>query len=67
LLGAFTKQGTKLAGSYNRYSCDNSSPKSIIDQMVNALEKAKQENRFVPWSYVFADYSVSGLNPSRRG
>jgi len=67
LLRPFTKHGMKMAGSYNRYSCDNSSPKSIIDQMVNALEKAKQENRFVPWSYVFAEYSVSGLNPSRRG
>jgi hypothetical protein len=57
----------KLAGNYNRYSCDNSSPKSIIDQMVNGLDKARQEERFVPWQYVFADYSVSGLNPSRQG
>jgi DNA invertase Pin-like site-specific DNA recombinase len=57
----------KLAGDYSRYSCDNSNPKSIIDQMVKALEKARQEDRFVPWQYVFADYSVSGLNTSRQG
>ena len=64
---ALSKRGIKLAGSYNRYSCDNSSPNSIIDQMVHVLDKARQDNRFVPWSYVFADYSVSGLNPSRQG
>ena len=65
--GRSQSTGPKLAGSYNRYCCDNSSPKSIIDQLVNALEKARQEDRFVPWAYVFADYSVSGLNPSRQG
>jgi DNA invertase Pin-like site-specific DNA recombinase len=61
------KYADKLAGDYNRYSCDNSDPKSIIDQLVNVLEKARQENRFIPWQYVYADYSVSGLNPSRQG
>jgi hypothetical protein len=66
-LRAFQEHCAKLAGNYNRYSCDNSSPKSIIDQMVNGLDKARQEGRFVPWQYVFADYSVSGLNPSRQG
>ena len=39
----------KFAGNYNRFSCDNSSPLSIIDQMVNALDKAQAENRFIPW------------------
>jgi hypothetical protein len=66
-LRAFLKHCPKLGGGYNRYSCDNSSRKSIIDQMVNGLDKARQEERFVPWQYVFADYSVSGLNPSRQG
>src|SRR5262245_5988646 len=59
---AFTKICNKLAGNYNRYSCDKSSPTSIADQMVNALKKARAEDRFVPWAYVFADYSVSGLD-----
>lgn len=66
-VSGFTGNGRKLGGSYNRYSCDNSDTNSIIDQMVNSLAKAKQENRFVPWSYVFADYSVSGLDASRQG
>src|SRR5262249_14874201 len=66
-LRRYLKYCSKLAGDYNRYSSENSSPKSIIDQMVNVLDKAKHEDRFVPWQYVFADYSVSGLNPSRKG
>jgi len=66
-LRPFLKYADKLAGDYSRYSCDNSNPKSIIDQLVNALEKARQESRFIPWQYVYADYSVSGLNPSRQG
>ena len=66
-LRALGKHSPKLTGSYNRYSCDNSSPTSIIDQMVNSLDEARQEHRFVPWAYVFADYSVSGLNPMRQG
>ena len=56
-----------LAGDYSRFSSDNSDAHSIIDQMVNALEKARKEDRFIPWSYVFADYAVSGLDTGRRG
>src|SRR5207237_1036174 len=37
------------------------------DQMVHVLDKARQEDRFVPWFYVFCDYSVSGLDSSRQG
>ncbi len=35
--------------------------------MVNCLKKAKSERRFIPWQYLFADYSVTGLNASRQG
>lgn len=63
----YAKAVPKLAGDYNRYSCDNSNPTSILDQMVKALEKARQEDRFVVWSYLFCDYSVTGLDPSRQG
>ena len=66
-LKVFLKYAHKLGGNYNRFSCDNSSPLSIIDQLVNALDKARSENRFVPWVYVFADYSVTGLDASRQG
>jgi DNA invertase Pin-like site-specific DNA recombinase len=64
---AFARIVLKLGGNYDRYSCDNSSPTSILDQMARALEKAHSEGRFVPWAYVFCDYSVSGLDASRQG
>ena len=51
----FEKFCLKFGGNYNRFSCDNSSPLSIIDQMVNVLDKARAESRFSPWSYVFCD------------
>ena len=54
-----------LAAIYARFSCDNSSPNSIVDQMVNALQKASEEGHFVPWEFVFADYAVSGLDSTR--
>ncbi len=66
-LGQLKKRVKKLGGLYSRYSCDNSSPTSIVDQLVNILDKAKSEDRFIPWAYVFADYSVSGLTASRCG
>lgn len=56
-----------IGGNYNRYSCQNSSPTSIIDQMNNCLDKARAENRFVPWKFVYADFSVTGLDASRQG
>lgn len=67
LLNSARELNLKLAGSYNRYSCDLSSPTSILDQLVHALDKARDEGRFVPWSYVFCDYSISGLDSSRPG
>jgi DNA invertase Pin-like site-specific DNA recombinase len=67
IVPGFPKLCPKFGGSYNRYSCDNSSPTSINDQLVNSLRKACEEKRFVPWSYVFCDYSVSGLDSSRQG
>ncbi|MDZ4684610.1 MAG: recombinase family protein, partial [Planctomycetaceae bacterium] len=60
-------QPAKLGAGYFRYSCDNSKPTSIEDQMVNALRKAFSEQRFIPWCYVNADYSVTGLDASRQG
>lgn len=57
----------ELAAADARYSCDNSAPTSILDQMVNCLLKAHADCRFVPWEFVFTDYSVSGLDSGRRG
>ncbi len=57
----------KLAAAYARYSCENSSPMSNVDQMGNCLHKAHAEGRFIPWEFIFTDYSVSGLDSGRRG
>jgi hypothetical protein len=56
----FSQKGVPFGGSYSRYSCENSSPNSITDQVASELDKAHDEKRFVPWQYVFADYSVTG-------
>jgi len=61
------EQNVLMGTVYCRYSCDNSSPLSIIDQLHNTLVTARDERRFIPWEFVFADYSVSGLDSSRRG
>jgi hypothetical protein len=39
------KHVPQLAACYSRYSCDNSSPTSVADQVVNELRKARAENR----------------------
>ena len=57
----------ELGGSYSRYSCENSSPTSIIDQLTNELSRAQKDQCFIPWCYVFGDYSISGLDSSRQG
>lgn len=57
-LAEFRKSVRHLGGSYNRFSCDNSSTNSILDQLTNTLRKAHGEGRFIPWQYVFADYAV---------
>ncbi|MFZ1007372.1 MAG: recombinase family protein, partial [Candidatus Sulfotelmatobacter sp.] len=66
-VGQFASMVDKFGASYGRYSCDNSKPTSTVDQTNCNLDKAASEKRFIPWSYVFADYSVSGLDASRVG
>ncbi|MEX0885259.1 MAG: recombinase family protein [Phycisphaeraceae bacterium] len=56
-----------LAASYVRYSDDNSNPRSLDDQLVLQLRRARQESRFIPWAYVFADSSITATHGARRG
>lgn len=67
LLGPLVRLVMTFAGMYCRYSCDNSSDLSIDDQMAKILVKAKDAGHFIPWCYVFCDYSVTGRDASRRG
>lgn len=45
-LREFAGRCKAIGGNYCRFSCDNSEPKSIIDQMVESLEKAREEEHF---------------------
>jgi DNA invertase Pin-like site-specific DNA recombinase len=57
----------RLGASYSRFSCDNSNPHSIADQLVKEISKAKDESCFIGWQHVYADYAVSGLDSGRLG
>ena len=57
----------EIAAGYLRYSCDNSNPRSLDQQLRNELERAAQDRVFIPWEYVFADAAVSGTTAARRG
>ena len=57
----------KFASSYLRYSCDHSNPRSLDQQLRLQLEKARQNNHFIPWRLVFADAAVSGTTADRSG
>lgn len=56
-----------IAAAYVRYSCDNSNPRSLAQQLRNILEGAKRMGYFIPWEYVFADAAISGTTSDRRG
>jgi len=56
-----------LGVGYLRYSDLGSNPRSLDQQLLNALEKARQFDVFVPWEYVFADAAVTGTVAARRG
>ena len=61
------KPWTALAAGYLRYSDDNSNPRSLDDQLGKEMKKAREQGRFIPWEYVFADASVTGRTHLRRG
>ena len=56
-----------LGMAYLRFSCDNSNPRSLAQQLGNVLQRAKREEIFIPWEAVFADAAVSGTIAIRRG
>jgi len=56
-----------LAASYLRYSCDNSNPCSLDQQLRLQLERGRQNGHFIPWDRVFADAAVTGTTAKRTG
>ncbi len=57
----------ELGGAYLRYSCDNSNPRSLDQQLRNALQRARSDEVFIPWQWVMADAAVTGTIASRSG
>lgn len=57
----------EIGAAYVRYSCDNSNPRSLDQQLRNALERAAQDKVFIPWEHVFGDAAVTGTIATRRG
>ena len=57
----------ELAAAYLRYSDKNSNPRSLDQQLDRALEKARYENAFTPWEYVYFDAAVTGTTDERTG
>jgi site-specific DNA recombinase len=56
-----------LAVAYLRFSDENSNPRSLDQQLLNVLNRARREGVFVPWHYVLADAAVSGTLACRTG
>lgn len=54
------------SAAYVRFSCDNFNPKSLDDQLTQIPTRARREEEFIPWAWVFADSGLSGRTP-RRG
>jgi DNA invertase Pin-like site-specific DNA recombinase len=56
-----------IGACYLRYSCENSNPRSLDDQLSHILKAARAASHFIPWDYVLADSSISGTIAVRRG
>ena len=59
--------GKDLGVAYLRFSAENSNPRSLDQQLLNVLTRARRNDVFVPWRYVLADAAVSGTLAFRRG
>ncbi len=57
--------GTATSAAYVRFSDANSNPRSLDDQLAQVLRRARQDEEFVPWEYVFADFAITGTTGVR--
>jgi site-specific DNA recombinase len=65
--GDMPKVWTDLGIAYLRFSDENSNPRSLDQQLLNVLTRARRDGVFVPWCFVLADAAVSGTLACRRG
>jgi len=65
--GGTPQAWTDLGVAYLRFSAENSNPRSLDQQLLNVLTRARRDDVFVPWCYVLADAAVSGTLACRTG
>ena len=65
--GGVPARWRSLGGAYARFSDEGSNPRSLNQQLVNILARARRDEIFIPWAYVFADAAISGTLACRRG
>jgi DNA invertase Pin-like site-specific DNA recombinase len=65
--GSLPRVWTDVGLAYLRFSDENSNPRSLDQQLLNVLTRARRDGVFVPWRYVLADAAVSGTLACRRG
>ncbi len=65
--GPAGQPSVQIGAAYLRFSCDNSNPRSLDQQLKNVLERAARDRVFIPWNFVLADAAVSGTIAARRG
>ena len=56
-----------LGGAYARFSDEGSNPRSLNQQLVNILTRARRDDVFIPWEYLCGDAAISGTLACRRG
>jgi DNA invertase Pin-like site-specific DNA recombinase len=61
------KLWTDLGIAYLSFSDEGSNPRSLDQQLINVLNRARCDGVFIPWQYVCADAAVSGTLSCRRG
>lgn len=66
-LPQISEASSLYGAAYLRYSCDNSNPRSLDQQLRNVLERAGRDQVFIPWEWVMADAAVTGTVANRRG
>jgi hypothetical protein len=66
-LAIVVDEDAELGAAYVRFSDDNSSVRSLNQQLHLVLEKARQNDHFIPWQLVFGDAAVTGTTSDRRG
>jgi DNA invertase Pin-like site-specific DNA recombinase len=57
----------EFGAAYLRFSSESSNPRSLAQQLVNCLDRARRDEVFIPWMCVCADAAVSGTLVQRRG